>query len=484
MNLPSHDEIVATLQARWPEHRVAPSLGRIAALMDLLGHPEQAAPVIQVAGTNGKGSTAIMIDALLRASGLRTGRFSSPHLQDITERIVIDGEAITPQRFDEIWEEIAPLAGLVDEQAIDGVPCTFFEVMTAMAYTAFADAPVDVAVMEVGLGGRWDATSVADAAVAVVAPVDLDHTHILGSTVAEIAAEKAGIIKPGAVAVLAAQAPAAAEVLVRRCLEAGAQMVREGEDFGLLDRQMAAGGQVVRLLGADGPVGDLFLPLHGEHMAHNAALAVAACEALLGRALSPEVIQAGFDDVRAPARLELVHDDPPVVLDTAHNPHAVRATLAGVTEAFAFAPLIGVLAMMRDKAVEQVLELLEPEVATLVVTQVAGTERALPVDELAELARDIFGDDRVIAAPDAKAALQQAEALARNGGSQAGVLVLGSVYLAGEVRELFVSQRRREEALLDDRRYIEDDPSAKLPDEWVQWLAGHDDDRTGPWDDI
>ncbi|MCL2783799.1 MAG: Mur ligase family protein, partial [Propionibacteriaceae bacterium] len=368
MSQANHAAVVATLEGRWPEHRVAPSLGRIDALMDVLGRPERAAPVISITGTNGKGSTAIMIDALLRASGLRVGRFASPHLQDVTERISIDGAPISTERFDEIWDEIEPLVAMVDERAIDGVMCTFFEVLTAMAYVAFADAPVDVAVMEVGMGGRWDATSVADAAVAVVAPIDLDHTQYLGDTIAKIAAEKAGIIKAEAVAVLAGQTPEAAQVLAKRCLDVGAKMVREGQDFGLLERELAAGGQVIRLLSSDGPVGDLFLPLHGAHMAHNAALAVAACEALLGRALDPEVIQQGFDDVVAPARLELVHDDPPVVLDTAHNPHGVRATLAGVEEAFAFAPLIAVLAMMADKAVLDVLDLLEPEVATLVVT--------------------------------------------------------------------------------------------------------------------
>ena len=482
MNQSSHEAIVAALESRWPEHRVAPSLGRIDALMDMLGRPERAAPMIQITGTNGKGSTAIMIDALLEANGLRVGRFCSPHLQDVTERISIDGAPISHELFDEIWEEIEPIVEMVDQRGIDGVSCTFFEIMTAMAYVAFADAPVDVTVMEVGMGGRWDATSVADAAVAVVAPVDLDHTQYLGDTVAKIASEKAGIIKPGAVAVIAGQAPQAAQVLARRCLDVGASVKSEGEDFGLLERQLAAGGQVVRLLCGDGPVGDLFLPLHGAHMAHNAALAVAACEALIGRGLDPQVIQQGFDAVSAPARLELVHDDPPVVLDTAHNPHGVRAALAGIDEAFAFAPLVGVVAMMRDKAVQDVLELLEPEVATLVVTQVSSTDRALPVGDLASMAGDVFGPDRVLASPNARAALAEAQRLAKASGEQAGVLVIGSVYLAGEVRDLLGSQQRREAALLDDQRFVEADPSVDLPDEWAQWLASHDDDE--PWDDM
>jgi len=457
----THTQIVEALESRWPEHRVGPTLERIKALMQLLGDPQRAQPVIQITGTNGKGSTAIMIDALLRAAGLRTGRFCSPHLQDLTERIAIDGEPIDEAVFDDVWDELAPLVAMVDDRRIDGIACTFFEVMTALSYAAFADAPVDVAVMEVGMGGRWDATSVADAAVAVVAPIDFDHMQYLGSTIAEIAGEKAGIIKPGGVAVVAAQRPEASEVLAARCSEIGATMMREGDDFGLIDRRLAAGGQVIRVLTGDGPVGDLFLPLHGAHMAHNAALAVAAVEAMLGRPLSPDVIQAGFDDVRAPARLELVATDPPVVLDTAHNPHAVRATLAALEEAFGFAPVIGVLAMMRDKAVADVLALLEPEMAMLVVTQVHDSPRAMPAGELATLAGDVFGDERVVLAPDAAAAIKQARAIASEAGEQSGVVVLGSVYLAGEVRELLHQVRRREQKLLEDS-----------------------DNEPGPWDDL
>lgn len=447
VNVPSHDVIVNNLELRWPEHRVAPSLGRIAALMDLLGRPDQSAPVVQITGTNGKGSTAIILDALLRAAGLRVGRFASPHLQDLTERICIDGAPLSADRFDDLYAEVAPLVSLVDQQRIDGVQCTFFEVMTAMAYAAFADAPVDVAVMEVGMGGSWDATSVADAAVAVVTPVDLDHMQYLGDTVTQIAAEKAGIIKAGSVAVLAAQSRDAEAVLAQRCLDVGASMVGEPADFALIERQLAAGGQVIRIMAGDGPVGDLFLPLHGEHMAHNAALAVAACEALLGRPLNPDVIQQGFDEVVAPGRLQLVMTDPPVVVDTAHNPHGVRATLDGVAEAFAFDPLICVLAMMRDKAVPEVLDLLAPAVATLVVTQVSSTDRAMPAEDLAEVAREVLGGDQVVVAPEVADAVGQARRLAASSGG--GVLVIGSVYLAGEVLDL-VDDQKREAAEWDD----------------------------------
>ncbi|HEX5908658.1 MAG TPA: Mur ligase family protein, partial [Propionibacteriaceae bacterium] len=259
----SHAEIVAALTSRWPEHRPAPSLGRIRALTELLGDPQRSYPVIHLTGTNGKGSTAAMIESLLRADGLRTGRFTSPHVTNVTERITIDGEPISDERFDEVWREIEPYVALVDERQIDGVSMTFFEIITAMAYAAFADAPVDVAVVEVGLGGVWDATNVADADVAVVTPIDLDHTQLLGHTITEIAREKAGIIKPGAHAILAGQSVEAAQVLLARCAEVGALPQREGVDFGVIDRRLAVAGQLIRLSGADGPVDDIFLPLYG-----------------------------------------------------------------------------------------------------------------------------------------------------------------------------------------------------------------------------
>ena len=442
----SHAELVASLVARWPESHPQPSLERIAALCELLGDPQRSCPVIQITGTNGKGSTAIMIDALLRSLGLRTGRFSSPHLVDAVERICIDGEPISPELFDETWHQIAPMVEMVDARAIDGVPVTFFEVITTMAYAAFADAPVDVAIMEVGMGGRWDATSVADAQIAVVTPIALDHTHLLGSTIAEIAAEKAGIIKPGSIAVLAGQQPEAAEVLVERCLDMGAGMLREGIDFSLVDRQPAVGGQLLRIESAGGPLGDLYLPLYGAHMAHNAALAVAAVEAFRGGAeLDPQVIDEGLGAVLAPARLEAVHDDPVIVIDTAHNPHGVAATLAGLREAFTARPLIGVVAMMRDKAVSQVLELLADELDTIVVTGLPGFERAMGVEELADLAREHFDAGRVRQAQTSAEAFGLASGLATQAGEEAVVLVVGSVYLAGEVRAKVLADRAYEQ---------------------------------------
>ncbi len=435
----THAEIAAELQSRWPENRIGPSLARIEALCDLLGSPQDAYPVIQITGTNGKGSTALMIESLLRALGLRTGRISSPHLADLTERIAIDGVPIDPDAFDELVDECRPYVEMVDAEAIDGIPMTFFEVMTGLAYAAFAAAPVDVAVVEVGLGGTWDATSVADAQVAVLCPVDLDHTHILGRTPVEIAREKAGIIKEGATAVVAHQRPDVAEVIAERCHEVGARLVAEGDGFVLLDRRLAVGGQVIRIEAGGGPVDDILLPLFGEHMAHNAALAVAAVEAFLGgQPLAPDVIAEGLGAVVAPARLEVIHRAPTVVLDTCHNPHGARATIDGVTEAFDFDPLIGVTAMMSDKDVDGVLEIFAERMASIVCTGVASTSRGLPPVELAARAEEIFGAGRVHTAATMADAIDTAIALADDAGAGAGVLIAGSVIAAGEARALLV----------------------------------------------
>jgi len=438
----SHAEIVAALTSRWPEHRVAPSLGRIRALTELLDDPQRTYPVIHLTGTNGKGSTAAMIESLLRADGLRTGRFTSPHVMNVTERITIDGEPISDERFDDLWREIEPYVALVDRQQIDGVSMTFFEIITAMAYAAFADAPVDVAVVEVGLGGAWDATNVADADVAVVTPIDLDHTHLLGRTIAEITREKAGIIKPGAHAILAGQSVEAAEILLARCAEVGALPQREGIDFGVIDRKLAVSGQLIRLSSADGPVDDIFLPLYGAHQAANAGQALAAVEAFLGlKALDPDVVREGFAQVHFPGRLELVRRSPAVVLDAAHNPHGARAVAAAITEAFDFTPLIGVIAVMGDKDARGILEVFEEIMNHVVITQVASTSRGMPAEVLGELASEVFGASRVTVVPRLDNAIDQAVTLAEvDVVGSAGVLITGSVVAIGEARTLLVRE--------------------------------------------
>ena len=435
-----HETLLAELTSRWPEHRIAPSLDRIRAVTELLGDPQRSCPVIQITGTNGKGSTAIMIESLLRAAGLRTGRYSSPHLVDVTERIAIDGQPISRERFAEVWADIKPYVGIVDEQRVDDAPMTFFEVLTAMAYAAFADAPVDVMIIEVGLGGAWDATNIADAQVAVVMPIDLDHTHILGDSLTDIAREKAGIIKPGTHAILAGQPIEAAKVLLQHCADVGALVQREGVDFGLLDRRLAVGGQLIRLNGSEGPVEDVHLPLHGVHMARNAGVALAAVEAFLGmKALPGDLVREGFSEVRAPGRLEAIRQSPPIVLDGAHNAHAAEASATAAVEAYSFDPLIGVFAVMADKDAEAILRVWEPVMNEIVCTRVASTERGLGVDALVEVAEEVFGPGRVRRADTIADALELATAMVDLDAGQPGIIVTGSVIAAGEARGLLAT---------------------------------------------
>ncbi len=430
--------VMAALATRYPsEDRMVPDLERITMLLDLLGDPQRAYPSIHLTGTNGKTSTARMVDALLRSFGLRPGRYTSPHLHSPTERITVAGDPLTEEQFAAVFDELAPYVGMVDARS--AVPMTFFEVLTAMAFAAFADAPVDVAVLEVGLGGLWDATNVVQAGTAVLLPVGLDHVPLLGTSLAEIATEKAGIIWPGATVVMAAQPPEAAEVLLRRCAEVGATIAREGLEFGVLDRRTAVGGQLLTLQGLAGTYDDVFLPLHGHHMAANAAAAIAAVEAFLGGvgALDVDTVREGFAQATSPGRLEVLRTSPTVLVDAAHNPMGMAATVAALSDAFAFTSLVAVVACLADKDVRAMLEVLEPAVTSVVVTT-NGSPRAMSSDELHELAVDVFGEDRVDvedALDDAlDTAVRRAEEDETYGG--AGVLVTGSVVTAGEARTL------------------------------------------------
>jgi dihydrofolate synthase/folylpolyglutamate synthase len=428
------------LLSRWPETRLEPSLDRIQALTELLGDPQASYPVIQLTGTNGKTSTSRMIDTLLRALDLRTGRFTSPHVERMSERISIDGEPLGDEEFVRAFNDVAPYLELVDREQEH--PLSFFETVVAMGYAAFADAPVDVAVVEVGMGGTWDATNVVDAQVAVVLPIAVDHAKYLGETPVDIALEKAGIIKPGSFAVLAEQRPEVAELLLRRAVEVGATVVREGMEFGVLSRVPAVGGQVISLQGLRARYDEVFLPLYGAHQAQNAAVALAAVEAFAGdQPLGEELVRAAFAEVTSPGRLEIVRRSPTIVLDAAHNPHGAEALGAALDDSFAFSPLIGVIGVMADKDHEGLLAALEPHLAHVVITQ-NTTSRATPAAELAEAATAIFGEDRVSVAPRLAEALDQATALAEAGeafGDPLGtgaVLVTGSVVTVGEARTM------------------------------------------------
>ena len=439
------NEVEQEIISRRPEHSVDLALDRMAELVSLLGDPQRACPVIHITGTNGKTSTARMTDALLRGRGLRTGRFTSPHLVSIRERICIDGAPISPEQFVAAYNEVIPYVRLVDER--HPVAMSFFEVLTGMAFATFADAPVDVVVLEVGVGGRLDCTNVADGVVAVITPISLDHTRLLGNTVEEIAAEKAGIIKPGAVAILAQQSLDAAEVLLRYAVEVGATVAREGVEFGVLSREQAVGGQQLALRGLRGTYEDIYLPLFGEYQASNAACALAAVEAFAGvsdegetSGLDVALVREAFAAVTSPGRLEVVRRSPTIIIDAAHNPAGMAATSAAVQESFTFAHLTGVFAASGDKDVPGMLAELEPLLDEIVVTR-NSSERSMEPAEVAELAAEIFGEDRVTSADRLDDAIEAAVALADEAAGEdlpggSGVLVTGSVITAGDARRL------------------------------------------------
>jgi dihydrofolate synthase/folylpolyglutamate synthase len=422
--------------------RMVFDLERISDLLDLLGSPQLGYPSIHITGTNGKTSTARMIDGLLRAHGLRTGRYTSPHLETVRERISIEGEPISEERFVATYQEVAPPAELLDGRAAE--PLTYFDMVTTMAFSAFADAPVDVAVVEVGLGGAEDSTNVLHAGVCVITPIGLDHTEWLGDTIADIATAKAGIVHSGATLVCAAQDAEAAEPILERVAEVGATIAREGSEFGVLRRSLAVGGQVLSLQGLGGVYEEVYLPLHGAHQAQNAAVALAAVEAFLGaganRQLDVETVRAGFAGTSSPGRLERVRSSPTILLDAAHNPHGMAATVAAVEEEFSFRRLVAVLAMLADKDVLGVLEQLEPVVEAIVVTR-NSSPRAMHPQRLAELAVQVFGEERVHVETELPDAIAAAVTLAESdldvGLSGVGVIITGSVITVADARKLF-----------------------------------------------
>lgn len=468
--VPSPDEIASLLQVehlldqRWPETKLEPSTARISALMELLGSPQRGYPSIHIAGTNGKTSVARMVDALLTALHRRTGRTTSPHLQSAVERIAIDNKPITPAQYVATYEEIEPFVALVDEQSEAGLlgkagpRLSKFEVVTAMAFAAFADAPIDVAVVEVGMGGRWDATNVVDAPVAVITPIGVDHTEYLGTEIADIAAEKAGIIARqkdeivpvgtdlSTVAVIGRQVPEAMEVVLAETVRADAAVAREDAEFAVLGRQVAIGGQVLELQGLGGVYSEIFLPLHGEHQAHNAAIALAAVEAFFGagadRQLDIDAVRAGFAAAVSPGRLERMRSAPTVFIDAAHNPAGAAALAATIAEEFDFRFIIGIVAVMAEKDADGILAALEPAFDQIIVTT-NGSPRALDVESLAMRAEERFGPERVITAAGLPDAIETATALVEEVGqggegfSGSGIVITGSVVTAGVARTLF-----------------------------------------------
>ena len=430
------DAIEAALLARWPETRIAPTLERISALTDILGSPQLTYPTIHVAGTNGKTSTSRMIDSMLFEMGLRTGRFTSPHLESYLERISINGQPISAAELIFSYNDISPYLELMDSKFEN--PISFFEAITALAFAAFAEHPIDVGVIEVGMGGEWDATNVVEAGVSVSTPIGLDHMEYLGNTLTEIAKTKGGILKSGGFGVLAQQEPEAAIELLRRAAEVGIDVAREGVEYSLTSRAVAVGGQLISVKGLNESFDDIFLPLHGKHQAANAATALVAVEAFFGdTALDHDAVRAGFAAVTSPGRCEVVHRDPTILLDAAHNPHGAKALAETISNEFTFDEVIGVVASFGDKDVRGILLLLEPIMNEIIVTT-NSSPRAMKLSDLEKLANEIFGKDRVTAIESLGAAIDQAIKDAKRplSDESVGILITGSVITVGESRAI------------------------------------------------
>jgi dihydrofolate synthase/folylpolyglutamate synthase len=440
------DAIEQALLARWPENRIAPTLERIAALVDILGSPQLTYPTIHVGGTNGKTTTARMIDSLLFEMGLRTGRFTSPHLESYRERIAINGQPIDPKELIFSFNDISAYLDLMDTKFEN--PISFFEAITALAFAAFAEHPIDVGVIEVGMGGEWDATNVINADVSVIMPIGLDHTEYLGETLTEIAKTKAGIIKEGGFVVLAQQETEAAVELMKRAAEVGADVAREGVEYAVAARTLAVGGQLITVASSTEVYEDIFIPLHGKHQASNAAAALIAVEAFFGdQELDIEAVRAGFANVTSPGRCEVVHRDPTIILDAAHNPHGAAAITETIQSEFTFDEVIGIFAPMGDKDVRGILENLEKVLDSIIVTK-NSSDRSMDSSELETLAAQIFGSDRTFSAPTLPDALEKAikDSIRPLSEDTIGILVTGSVVTVGESRTYLRKKFTKEES--------------------------------------
>jgi dihydrofolate synthase/folylpolyglutamate synthase len=428
------DAIEKALLARWPESRIAPSIERIAALVDILGSPQLTYPTIHVGGTNGKTTTSRMIDALLFAHGLRTGRFTSPHLETYLERIAINGQSIDPKELIFSYNDIAAYLDLMDEKFEH--PISFFEAITAIAFVAFAEHPIDVGVIEVGMGGQWDATNVVQADVSVIMPIGFDHMEYLGNTLHEIASTKAGIIKENGFIVLAQQEPEAAKELIRKAAEVGADVVREGIEFSVTSRAIAVGGQLLTIQGVNETYEEIFLPLHGRHQASNAAAALVAVEAFFGdQPLDIDAVRSGFAAVASPGRCEVVHRDPTVILDAAHNPHGARALAETLRSEFNFDEIIAVVGILGDKDAAGIFKELESIVDHVIVTQ-SSSDRAMASSEVEKIASSVFGVDRVFETQDLFQAIDKAisDSVRPLSDATVGVIITGSVVTVGQAR--------------------------------------------------
>ena len=426
-----YEELLTRLGESNPQPRLEPTRRAV----ELLGDPQRAYPIIHITGTNGKTSTSRIAESILRAYGLRTGLLTSPHLERLNERIVIDGQPISNRALAENWADIQPYLSMIDlDLGKRGeAKLTFFEALTVLAYASFADAPVDVAVIEVGMGGEWDSTNVADGQVAVFTPIALDHTQRLGNTISEIAATKAGIVKPVANVVSAAQSADAAAAIANAAELTESTLSIEGTDFSLESTVVAVGGQVVTIRGLAGRYADLFLPLFGDHQAQNATVAVAAVESFLGggdQPLERDLVAEGFATTTSPGRLQIVGIEPPVLVDAAHNPHGAAALAVAVRSYFDFDEVCVVLGVLVEKDAHGIVDALAP-IATRIHATQSHSDRAVPATELADETASWTTADAVHEFDSLELALDEAREWA-DAAPRRAVLVTGSITLVGE----------------------------------------------------
>lgn len=427
-----NSDVMSALASRWPENKINPSLDRIKLLLDYLGNPQDGLKAIHIAGTNGKTSTSRMIERLLRSLDLRTGLYTSPHLVHPRERISIDGEPISVKNFEEVFNQVEPFLEIVDEK-IPGGSVTFFEILTAMAFVSFSDTPVDVISLEVGMGGRWDATNVLTPMVSVITPIDLDHQEYLGNTVEKIALEKTGIIKENIPVIVSNQSKDAAKIILAKAIENNSPIMREGIELDVLERSVGIGGQQLTIANPYGTHSELFLPLFGKHQASNAAVSLTAVEAFLDRQIDHDLVQEAFVEFSSPGRLQVLKRNPTIVIDAAHNPAGIKATKQGITESFQFDNLILILAFMGDKDVDQILEELKGFAQVVILTQ-TNSARALSVVDLAKKVKNISQfATRIESSDNSSEAIKLAMNIAKDLGNSAGIIALGSVVLAGEI---------------------------------------------------
>ena len=425
-------DAVSALSNRFPENKINPSLDRISMAMDLMGQPQNNFKTIHIAGTNGKTSTTRMIERLLRTLDLRTGLFISPHLIHPRERIEINGQIISEARFQEVFEEVNPYLEIIDQKFLDA-PMTFFEVLTAMGFLAFSDEPIDVLSLEVGMGGRWDSTNVVTPEVSVITSIGLDHQEFLGSSIKEIAHEKAGIIKENIPVVISKQDDEANQILIEVASNKNSQIIKEGIEFKVLERTVGVGGQQLKIATPFGIYEDLFLPLFGKFQTSNAACALTAVETFLGKKLELELVQEAFADFKSPARLQIVKRNPTILVDAAHNISGIQNTLEAIDETFKFDNKILIIGFMKDKDIEGMLELLKSYAQDVILTQANSTRAISPIDLSKKVNLISNFSQNVILENNSKNALQTAVEIAKNKNGLTGVIVLGSIALAGEI---------------------------------------------------